>query len=349
MVNTALVTGGAGYFGQLLSKQLLERGTHVRVFDLNFPRFSHPNLEVFKGTILDRDAVKQAVSGVHKVFHTVAQVPLAKDIDLFWSVNKDGTQVIAEEAAAAKVEKLIYTSSSAVFGAPKSNPVTEDTQPNPVEDYGRAKLAGEIVCKSVMERSGLDVSIVRPRTILGHGRLGIVHILLDWIERGLDVPVLGGGNNRYQFVHADDLACACVSASNTKGFGVFNIGAAEFGTMRELLETLIDHAGSNSQIKSIPAWPSALAGTLASAFGVSPLGPYHLLMYGRSMYFDISKAQAELGYAPKYSNSQMIIDTYDWYQANKPSLNMGGASHHTSPVKQQLLALLPYALRMIPG
>lgn len=349
MVNTALVTGGSGYFGQVLSKQLLEQGTHVRVFDLNFPGFSHPNLEFFKGTILDRNAVKQALSGVNKVFHNAAQNPLAKDVGLFWSVNKDGTQIIADESAAAGVEKLIYTSSTAVYGGGKSNPVTENTEPSPAEDYGRAKLAGEIICKKAMRHHRLDVAIVRPRTILGHGRLGIFQILFDWIERSLEIPVLAGGNNRYQFVHADDLAWACVAASDVKGFAEYNIGAAEFGTMRELLQAVIDHAGTKSRIKSIPMWPTTLAASLASALGLSPLGPYHLLAYGRSMYFDISKAQKELGYAPKYSNSQMIIDAYDWYRANKASVIECGASHHKSPVKQQILALVPHVLRMIPG
>ncbi|MCZ4093648.1 NAD-dependent epimerase/dehydratase family protein [Sinorhizobium psoraleae] len=234
------------------------------------PGFSHPNLEFFRGSILDRNAVKKAVSGVNKVFHNAAQNPLAKDVELFWSVNKGGTQIIADEAAAAGVEKLIYTSSSAVYGAPKSNPVTEDTKPNPGEDYGRAKLAGEIICKRAVKRHGLDVAIVRPRTILGHGRLGTAHILFDWIERGLDIPVLAGGNNRYQFVHSDDLAWACIAASNLKGFATYNIGAAEFGTMRELLQVVIDHAGTASRIKSIPMGPTVLVANVASALGLSP-------------------------------------------------------------------------------
>ncbi|WP_439406527.1 NAD-dependent epimerase/dehydratase family protein [Bradyrhizobium sp. DASA03076] len=210
MVNTALVAGRAGYFGQLLSKRLLERGTHVRVFDLNFPDFSHLNLESFKGTILDRNAVKQAVSGVNKMFHNVAQVPLARDVDLFWSVNRGGTQIVADELVVAGVEKLIYTSSSAVFGAPKSNPVTENTAPNPAEDYGRTKLAGEIICKKAVSH-GLDVAIVRPRTILGHGRLGVVHILFDWIERGLDIPFLADGENFENTTLAPPNLAQCVN------------------------------------------------------------------------------------------------------------------------------------------
>ena len=85
---------------------------------------------------------------------------------------------------------------------------------------------------------GLDVSIVRPRTILGHGRLGIFGILFDWIADGADPIVLGDGTNRYQFVHADDLADVCLLAGGRSGPSIFNVGTDRFGTMREALEHL---------------------------------------------------------------------------------------------------------------
>ena len=109
----------------------------------------------------------------------------------------------------AGVGKVVHTSSSAVFGVPASNPVLPTTVPSPVEAYGRAKLAAEWACLDAASK-GLDVTIVRPRTILGHGRLGIFGILFDWVADGADVFVLGDGDNRYQFVHADDLADVCL-------------------------------------------------------------------------------------------------------------------------------------------
>lgn len=348
MAKKSLVTGGSGYFGELLGKMLLDRGRQVRVLDLNPPGYTHEKLEFIPGDIRDAKAVAAACAGIDTVFHNVAQVPLAKEKELFWSVNRDGTQLLIEKSVKAGVKKFVYTSSSAVFGVPKQNPVTEESEPAPAEDYGRAKLAGELICRAANDK-GLDVSIVRPRTILGHGRLGVVQILFDWIERGLDVPVLGGGANRYQFVHADDLAWACVAASERPGFGLYNVGAKEFGTMRELLQALIDHAGSKSRIKSIPLGPTEIAANIASALGLSPLGPYHSLMYGRSMWFDISKAEKELGYAPKYSNTSMIIETYNWYLENKAELSKARQSHHKSPVKQQVLAFLPHFLQLIPA
>ena len=114
-----------------------------------------------------------------------------------------------QEALRTGVGKVVHTSSSAVFGMPAANPVLPSTVPSPVEAYGLAKLAAEWACLDARRR-GLDVTIVRPRTILGHGRLGIFGILFDWVADGADIFVLGDGYNRYQFVHADDLAEVCI-------------------------------------------------------------------------------------------------------------------------------------------
>ena len=154
--------------------------------------------------------MRAAVEGVDVVYHNVAQVPLARDEDLLRSVNVTGTEILLGACSAAGVAKVVHTSSSAVFGVPESNPVLPTTVPRPQESYGAAKLAAEWACLRAASE-GLDVSIVRPRTILGHGRLGIFGILFDWIADGAHPFVLGDGSNRYQFVHADDLASLCLS------------------------------------------------------------------------------------------------------------------------------------------
>ena len=107
----------------------------------------------------------------------------ASDKDLFKSVNYEGTSNLLRSAYERKISKIVYTSSSAVFGIPLTNPVTENTIPRPREEYGKAKYDGELVCKEYIEK-GLDITIVRPRTILGHGRLGIFSILFDLVKEG---------------------------------------------------------------------------------------------------------------------------------------------------------------------
>ena len=177
-------------------------------------------------------AVREAVDGVDVVYHNVAQVPLARDAELLRTVNVDGTANLLRAGADAGVAKVVHTSSSAVFGVPSTNPVLPSTVPRPQEAYGHAKLAAEWACLRAAA-GGLDVSIVRPRTILGHGRLGIFGILFDWIADGADPIVLGDGSNRYQFIHADDLAEVCRLAAARPGPALFNAGTDRFGTMSE--------------------------------------------------------------------------------------------------------------------
>ena len=336
----ALVTGGAGYFGTVLRHRLRERGATVRTFDLVSPDDLAPGEEYVAGDIRDPAAIGRACAGVTVVHHNVAQVPLAKSRHLFDSVNVQGTENLLAAARAAGVRKVVYTSSSAVFGAPRANPVTEETPPSPAEAYGRAKYEGERRCQAAVA-AGLDVTIVRPRTILGHGRLGIFQVLFEWVRAGDNIPVLGRGDNRYQFVHADDLAAACILAGERPGPALYNCGTDRFGTMRETLEALCRHAGTGSRVRGVPMAPAVLAMQLTSALGLSPLGPYHALMYGRSMWFDLGKITRELGWTPRYSNEEMFVESYEWYLAHRDEvLAASGASLHRSAVKQGALALV---------
>jgi nucleoside-diphosphate-sugar epimerase len=335
-----LVTGGSGYLGETVVRKLRERGDQVRVLDLVDNEDRPKDVELFRGDICDPSLVKRAVEGVSIVHHDVAQVPLAKDREKFWSVNVDGTRILLEAALAAKVEKVVLVSSSAIYGVPPRNPVDLDVQPNPQEAYGRAKLEGELLAKGFIER-GLDISIVRPRTVLGHGRLGIFQILFEWVRRGRPLYTLGSGDNRYQFVHADDLVEVCLRADRLPGAHVFLGGTDRFGTMRELLVGLVRHAGSKSPIRALPFRPTQIAMAVTSKAGLSPLGDYHTLMYGREMYFDVSETKRLLSWSPRYSNAEMIAESYDWYVAHRDEvLARRDASHHRSPVKLGVLKLL---------
>ena len=339
-----LITGGSGYFGSLLRDRLRARGHQTRIFDLADAEDRPPDVEFTKGDIRSEDRVLEACSGCEVVFHCVAQVPLAKDKELFESVNVQGTENLLRAARKTGVRKVVYLSSSAVFGAPKTNPVTEQTPPSPGEAYGRAKLEGERLC-SHYSSQGADVTIIRPRTIMGHGRLGIFQILFEWIREGSNVPVLGSGDNLYQFVHADDLADACLLAAGRPGSTIYNCGTPRFGSMRQVLENLCAHAKTGSRVKSVPMTPAVWAMNLTSALGLSPLGPYHALMYGRSLYFDVTKAQTELNWSPRFSNDEMFIHSYEWYLRNRETvLHSHGASHHRSAVKQGILGLVKHCL-----
>jgi nucleoside-diphosphate-sugar epimerase len=333
-----LVTGGSGYFGSILVERALASGDRVRVLDLN-PPDDPGQVEVVTGDVRDRATVAEACEGVDVVLHNVAQVPLARDRHLFWSVNVAGTANVLLAARDAGVAKVVHTSSSAIYGIPERNPVTEATPGRPLEAYGRAKLEAEVLCREAAA-TGVDVTIVRPRTILGHGRLGIMAILFEFVAEGAPVYVLDGGHNRYQFVHAEDLASACLLAADQPGPTSFNVGATEFGTMRETLEALADHAGTGSRVRSLPSAPAAAAMRALAGAGQAPFAPYHWLLYGKSLWFDTTKARHELGWEPTRSNASMVIESYEWFLAHRHELGGDGRSHHRSPARLGLLRLL---------
>ncbi len=343
----SLVTGGSGYFGSLLVHRLVAAGHTVRVLDLNDVDDRPADVEVIQGDIRDAAVVARAVKGIDIVFNNVAQVPLAKDEELLRTVNVDGTTLLLSECMKAGVGKVVHTSSSAVFGVPRSNPVLPTTVPSPAESYGHAKLAAEWACLDAV-RNGLDVTIVRPRTILGHGRLGIFGILFEWVADGADIFVLGDGSNRYQFVHADDLADVCVLAGAKAGPAVFNAGSDRFGTMRDGLESLCAHAGTGSKVRSLPAGPAGLGMKAAAGLHLAPFAPYHWLMYSKSLWFDIEHVKDALGWQPKFSNEEMLADSYDWFLANRASTADEGKSHHRTIAKQGALKLLKGATRFLP-
>jgi len=341
MGRSVLVTGGSVYFGSLLAAAALAQGDAVRIFDVNPPGDELAAAEYVAGDVRDRQALRGACQGVDVLFHNVAQVPLAQDRTLFESVNVTGTANMLVAARDARVGKVVATSSSAVFGIPEHNPVTETTPAHPLEAYGRAKLAAELLCHDAAA-SGLDVTIIRPRTILGHGRLGIIALLFEFVADGAPVFVLGGGANRYQFVHANDLADACLRAGDRSGSTLYNIGAVEFGTMRETLQALVDHAATGSRVRSLPVAPARATMHALARLGMAPFAPYHWLLYAESLYFDVSKAQRELGWQPRFSNAEMVVESYEWYRAHRDELARAHGSHHQSPVKPGLVRALKW-------
>jgi nucleoside-diphosphate-sugar epimerase len=339
MTRSLLVTGGSGYFGTVLAEQALARGDAVRIFDVNPPGPMLAGADFVAGDVRDRAAVRGACDGVDVVSHNVAQVPLAKDRALFDEVNVGGTANVLVAARDARVAKVVHTSSSAVFGIPEHNPVTEDAPCRPLEAYGRAKLRAELLCHDAIA-AGLDVTIVRPRTVLGHGRLGVMALLFEFVADGAPVFVLGGGNNRYQLVHASDLADACLRAGDRAGPSVYNVGALEFGTMRETLQALVDHAQTGSRLRSLPVAPARFAMQALASLGLAPFAPYHWLLYSESLYFDVTKARTELGWEPQHSNASMVIESYEWFLAHRRESDDAARSHHQSPVRPGLLRAL---------
>jgi nucleoside-diphosphate-sugar epimerase len=334
-----LVTGGSGFVGSNIARLLSHRGETVRVLDLWRDESQPADVEFIRADINDRESVQRAMTGVDYVHHTVALVPLAKAGRNFWKVNVEGTRVALQAAVRAKVKMFCHMSSSAVFGSPSVMPITNATPRRPVERYGRAKLEAENLVTRAGDE-GLSVSMIRPRTIVGPGRLGIFEILFEWIRDNANIVVIGTGNHLFQFVHADDLAEVSIQSCLQRRKGTFNVGTEKFGTLREDLGALIRHAGKSSRIRGVPPWLAIGALTALDKLRLSPLGPWHYLTYHKPYYFDIEPVKKELGWQPRFSNQEILQVAYDWFVKERDAEWHPGSSFHKSPVKQGVLRLV---------
>jgi nucleoside-diphosphate-sugar epimerase len=177
--------------------------------------------------------------------------------------------------------------------------------------------------------------------VIGIGRLGIFEILFDWIRDGANIYIIGQGRELFQFVHVDDISNASIQACLLECPGQYNIGALEFKTLREDLEYLCTHAGTRSRVKSLPVNSTIAALSFLDKVGLSPLGPWHYMTYHKPFHFDSKPAYEALGYLPKYTNRQMMTESYDWFVRHFDEMNVrDDASNHKRPVKQGVLKLL---------
>ncbi len=335
-----LVTGGSGFVGSNIARRLVARGEQVRVLDIWRSTELPAAAEFVSADINDRPTVARAMQGVDFVHHNVALVPLTKAGNRYWTVNVEGTQVALDCAKQAGVKMFSHMSSSAVFGLPTIMPITNDTPRRPIEIYGRAKKAGEELVMQTMA-DGFAACIIRPRTIIGTGRLGIFQILFEWIKDGANIYTIGKGDGLFQFVHCDDLSDTSIIACLDGKPGVYNVGTDRFGTLKQDLEFLCAHAGTGSRVKHLPVGLTINTLRALDVMGLSPLGPWHYLTYHKPFYFDSEPVYRALNWRPQYSNRDMMCSSYDWFVQNQAALHVGkDSSAHKSPVKQGVLRIL---------
>jgi nucleoside-diphosphate-sugar epimerase len=335
------ISGGAGFLGLHLARRLLAGGDDVRTLDLapldddELER----GVEELRGDVRDQAAAARLVDGADLLVHAAAALPIQASREAIRSVNVDGAAVTLMAALEAGVRRAILVSSTAVYGIPKHHPLREDAPLVGVGHYGESKIEAERVAHRVGRR-GLEVVVLRPKTFIGPERLGVFEILFDWIREDRRIPILGDGSNRYQLLAVEDLVEATVSAASADAAGeTFNIGAAEFGTVRQDLEGLIAHAGSSSRLRPVPARPAELSLRALELARLSPLAEWHYRTAHRDSYVDVSKARRELGFEPRLSNVQALCETYDWYLENRDRLGRAGLTHRV-PWDQRALGLL---------
>ncbi len=336
-----LVTGGAGFLGINLVRHLLARGDEVVSLDREpFDYPERPRITEVRGDIRVRADVAKAVAGCDVVVHAAAALPLYPPGEIH-TIDVDGTRVVLEATAPRRV---VHISSTAVYGVPDHHPLVEDDPMHGVGPYGIAKVAAEEVCLAA-RRAGREVPILRPKSFVGPERLGVFALMYDWAREGRDFPILGRGANRYQLLDVEDLCEAIVLAGTlpaARANQTFNVGAAEYTTLREDFQAVFDAAGFNRTIRSLPVAPAIWTLRLLEKYKLSPLYPWIYETVTEDSFVSIDRARTDLGWTPTWSNKAALVRNYDWYCNNVDRLGAAGVTHRV-PWKQGALALAKVA------
>ena len=334
------ITGGAGFLGQSLARYLLKRGYRVATIDL--ASFDYPDIrdrvEHFQGDIRNKELLQRAAKGADVIVHAAAGLPLWKPEEIR-SVNIEGTNNVLLVAIELNIKRVVYISSTAVYGIPDQHPLYENSRLEGVGPYGESKIEAERICG--LYRNKLCVPILRPKSFIGPGRLGVFDILFDWIRRGKNIPIIGKGNNLYQLLHVDDLNEAILLASakpSKKANDTFNIGAEKFGTMKQDYQALLDYAGFGKKVIGTPARPLVYTLKFFEMLGISPLYKWVYETADKDSYVSIEKAKKVLGWRPKKSNVDALIDSYKWYLKHYREYEGKSGVTHRVPWKQGILA-----------
>jgi nucleoside-diphosphate-sugar epimerase len=308
-----LVTGGAGFLGINLIRFLVEKGhevTSLDIMDFDYEDMKD-KIRIVTGDVRDQKAVEKSLEDVDIVVHGAAALPLYLKEDIY-STDIGGTEMVLSESFKKGIERVIFISSTAVYGIPDHHPLVEEDELIGVGPYGEAKIEAEKVCEKYRKK-GMCVPVIRPKSFIGPERLGVFALLYDWASSGKNFPMIGSGKNRYQLLDVEDL-CEAIYLTATlereKVNDTFNIGAEEYTTMKEDYQAVLDKAGFGKRIIGFPAKPAILALRILEFFKISPLYAWVYETAGKDSFVSIDKAKEVLGYRPKYSNKDALLRNY---------------------------------------
>ena len=329
MPKLALVTGSTGFLGSNLCRTLLEQGYDVRAFHRttsSLKLIDDLDMEHAVGDITQPETIINAMEGVDVVFHTASKVDYWREPDGMYKVNVEGTGHVIRAALDARIERVVYTSSVGSLGVPDlngnsgSDPIllnenhTWNYQPQRWR-YGHAKHMAEYEIQKAVAQ-GLDVVIVNPSMVLGHGDINrISGQIVILMAKGVAILGIPGGINA---IHVDDVVRGHLLALKNGKRGERYILGGENDTFLRFMQTTAEIIGVKPPARIIPAWvllPMAAPLDLLCRIIPMPFNGDLLRFCSYYMYYDTQKAEDDLGFKAEYTFRDAIKSTYDWYQA----------------------------------
>ena len=331
--NICFVTGGAGFIGSHLCEALLRDGRIVLTLD-NFDPFYDPKIKqhnidsiqkmmreeeieashfkLIKGDIRDRELLKKIFSELKQydkaitILHIAAKAGVRPSIDnapLYTDVNIIGTQNIFEVAKSFGVQKIIYASSSSVYGENKKVPFSEeDNVDSPISPYAMTKKSNELLAHTYHHLYSIDTIGLRFFTVYGPRQRPDLAInkFTRMIDSGEAIPFYGDGSTRRDYTYIDDIIDGVLRALDyievhDNIYEILNLGESQTTTLRELVSHIENAVGKKAIINHLPLQPGDVPQT----------------------YADISKAKRVIGYQPTTLISEGITKYVAWYQARE--------------------------------
>ena len=306
---TYLVTGGAGFIGSNLVQELIKRGEKVRVID-NFSTGKKeniqdflPRIELIQGDIKDLDRVREAVKGVDFVLHEAAlsSVPRSIEHPLATSEsNINGTLNVLTAARETGVKRVVYASSSSVYGDSLTLPKREEMTPNPLSPYAVSKLTGEYYCQVFYQIYGLETVILRYFNVFGPRQnslsqyAAVIPKFIEAMLKGKSPSIYGDGEQSRDFTFVENVVEGSILTCDKKNIAgeIFNIAGGKRTTINQLAKLISRLLDKNVESIYTNPRPGDIRYSLA----------------------DITKARRLLNYQPKVNLKEVLRTTLKWYK-----------------------------------
>jgi UDP-glucose 4-epimerase len=310
-----VVTGGAGFIGSHLVERLLRDGARVRVLDnfsegtranLAFPRELRRRLEVVRGDVTDLDTVRRAIRGARYVYHQAAMRSVPRSVKDPLGANENnvtGTLHVLEAARRAKVARVVYASSSSVYGDAPELPKREDQTPSPISPYAVSKYADELYANMWTKLYGVETVGLRYFNVYGPRQdprseyAAVIPRFIVWGLKGTSLEVHGDGEQSRDFTYIDNVVDANLAAATApKAPGeAFNVGCGSRISLNDIITMLEKILGRSLKRKHTPSRAGDVRHTLA----------------------DVSKAKRLLGLEPRVDFEEGFRRTVDYFRGSK--------------------------------
>ncbi len=313
-----VILGGAGFTGARLVRDLVAEGKRPLVFDAApQPAGLSHSVDWVTGDVTQAREIEALGLGPDDVvYHLAARqfhgaVPARDQQTWFNAVNVQGVRTVIAAMKRGGARRLIFFSTDMTYGVPQGSPIDESHPQSPIGPYGASKLVAEQALLAAVEAGDLQATIFRPRLIAGAGRLGVLAKLFALIRLNAPVPMIGDGTNRYQMVAVEDcVRAARLAVEKACPTGPFNLGSTSPPTVRTLLQSVIDRAGSRSILIPTPA--AAVQATLAllNAVSLPLLHPEQFKIANETYVLDTTRAEEALGWTATRSDEDILWDAF---------------------------------------